>query len=38
MDALEALEGMRVDPETHRPLQDIHIKSVTIHANPIADL
>ena len=38
MDALEALENMRVDPETYAPLQEVHIKSITIHANPLADL
>ncbi|KAI7906318.1 peptidyl-prolyl cis-trans isomerase-like 3 [Cokeromyces recurvatus] len=33
---LDALEKLPTD-EKNRPLQDIRIKSVTIHANPIAD-
>lgn len=33
---LDALEKLPID-EKNRPLQDIRIKSITIHANPIAD-
>lgn len=33
---LDALEKLPVD-EKSRPLQEIRIKSITIHANPIAD-
>ncbi|KAI9136236.1 cyclophilin-like domain-containing protein [Paraphysoderma sedebokerense] len=35
-DTLDAIEKVPVD-EKNRPLQDIKIKSVTIHANPIAE-
>ncbi|KAI8895049.1 cyclophilin-like domain-containing protein [Globomyces pollinis-pini] len=37
MDTLEALERVPVDSNS-RPTQDIRIKYVKIHANPIADL
>ena len=33
---LDALEKVPVD-EKSRPIQEIKIKSVTVHANPIAD-
>ncbi|OZJ04726.1 Peptidyl-prolyl cis-trans isomerase-like 3 [Bifiguratus adelaidae] len=33
---LDALEKLPVDAK-HRPLQDVRIRSVTMHANPIAD-
>ncbi|PKK67234.1 cyclophilin-like protein [Rhizophagus irregularis] len=33
---LDAIEKVPVD-EKYRPIQDIRIKSVTIHANPLAD-
>lgn len=33
---LDMMEKVPVD-EKHRPLQEFRIKSVTIHANPIAD-
>jgi peptidyl-prolyl cis-trans isomerase-like 3 len=33
---LDALEKVPVD-EKHRPIKDIRIRSVTIHANPIAE-
>ncbi|KAJ3403342.1 Peptidyl-prolyl cis-trans isomerase-like 3 [Chytridiales sp. JEL 0842] len=36
MDTLDSLEKVPVDG-SNRPLQDIKIKSVTIHANPIAE-
>eukprot|EP00842_Homolaphlyctis_polyrhiza_P006213 jgi/Hompol1/6593/HPOL_003154-RA len=36
MDTLDALEKLPVDA-SNRPLQDVRIQSVTIHANPIAD-
>lgn len=37
MDALEALERVPTDPATSKPIQDIRIKEIIIHANPIAD-
>ena len=36
MDTLDALEMVPVD-EKSRPLQDIRIKNVIIHANPLAE-
>ncbi len=33
---LDAMEKIPID-EKNRPLQEIKIKSITIHANPIAD-
>jgi peptidyl-prolyl cis-trans isomerase-like 3 len=36
MDTLDALERLPVD-EKHRPKQAVQIRSVTIHANPIAE-
>lgn len=36
MDALEALERVPVD-SNYKPTQEIHIKDITIHSNPIAD-
>lgn len=33
---LDAIEKVPVD-EKNRPIQEIRIKSVTIHANPLAD-
>lgn len=33
---LDAVEKVPVD-DKHRPIQEIRIKSVTIHANPIAE-
>ncbi|CAJ0842140.1 17986_t:CDS:2 [Entrophospora sp. SA101] len=33
---LDAIENVPVD-EKHRPTQEIRIKSITIHANPLAD-
>jgi peptidyl-prolyl cis-trans isomerase-like 3 len=33
---LDALEKVPVD-EKHRPIQELRIRNVTIHANPIAD-
>jgi peptidyl-prolyl cis-trans isomerase-like 3 len=33
---LEAIEKAPVD-EKYRPRQEIHLRSVTVHANPIAD-
>ncbi|KAJ3142850.1 Peptidyl-prolyl cis-trans isomerase-like 3 [Geranomyces variabilis] len=35
-DSLDSLEKVPVD-EKSRPLQDVRIRTVTIHANPIAD-
>jgi len=36
METLDAIEKVPVDGHD-RPLQEIKIKSVTIHANPLAD-
>ena len=36
-DTLEALEKTPVKEKKHRPEIDIRIRSVTIHANPIAE-
>ncbi len=36
MDALEALERIPCD-QNNRPIQDIRIKEIHIHANPLAD-
>ena len=35
-DTLDALEKVTVD-EKHRPVQDVKINAVVIHANPLAD-
>ena len=35
-DTLDALEKVTVD-EKYRPIQDVKINSVVIHANPLAD-
>lgn len=37
METLDELEKIPVDEKTYRPTYDAKIKSVTIHANPIAD-
>ena len=37
MDTLDAMEKAPVDAK-NRPLKEIVIKSVTMHANPIADM
>ncbi|KAJ2559784.1 Peptidyl-prolyl cis-trans isomerase cyp10 [Coemansia sp. RSA 1933] len=34
---LAALERIDVDRKNHRPIKDVKIRSVTIHANPLAD-
>ncbi|KAI8917398.1 cyclophilin-like domain-containing protein [Entophlyctis helioformis] len=36
MDTLDALERVPVD-NANRPIQEVRIKAVTVHANPIAD-
>ena len=36
-DTLDAIEKVPVKGKKHRPVTDIVIKSITIHANPIAD-
>ncbi|XP_060526326.1 peptidyl-prolyl cis-trans isomerase-like 3 [Cylas formicarius] len=36
LEALDELEKLAVHPKTYKPLNDIKINSVTIHANPIA--
>jgi peptidyl-prolyl cis-trans isomerase-like 3 len=38
METLDELEKIPVDEKTYRPEYDIRIKSVKIHANPIADM
>ncbi|XP_041369274.1 peptidyl-prolyl cis-trans isomerase-like 3 [Gigantopelta aegis] len=35
-DTLDALEKVPVDENTYRPVSDIKIRNVTIHANPLA--
>nr|CAH0099405.1 unnamed protein product [Daphnia galeata] len=35
-DVLDELEKLPVNQKNHRPLKDIHLNSVTIHANPLA--
>ncbi|KAI9325634.1 cyclophilin-like domain-containing protein [Obelidium mucronatum] len=35
-DTLDAIEKVPVDGKSNRPVQDVRIKSVTIHANPLA--
>ena len=37
-DTLDELEKIPVTEKTYKPLTEIRIKDVTIHANPIADL
>ncbi|XP_050022547.1 peptidyl-prolyl cis-trans isomerase-like 3 isoform X2 [Dermacentor andersoni] len=36
MDTLEELEKVPVNPKNYRPLRDIKLNSITIHANPFA--
>lgn len=36
-DTLKKIEQAAVDEKTFRPLEDIKIEKITIHANPIAD-
>jgi peptidyl-prolyl cis-trans isomerase-like 3 len=36
MDTLDLLEKVEVNHK-HRPLQEVRLQSVTIHANPLAD-
>jgi len=36
LDVLEEFEKLPVNPKNYRPLSDVRINSVTIHANPIA--
>lgn len=36
MDTVDALEKVPVNQKNYRPLSDIRINSVTIHANPLA--
>ena len=33
---LDELEKLPVNEKTYRPLNDVHIKDITIHANPFA--
>jgi peptidyl-prolyl cis-trans isomerase-like 3 len=35
-DTLEQMEKIAVNPKTYRPLSDVKINMVTIHANPLA--
>ncbi|XP_044177342.1 peptidyl-prolyl cis-trans isomerase-like 3 [Acropora millepora] len=37
LETLDDLEKLPVNEKSYRPLTDVRIKSVTIHANPIAD-
>ncbi|KAH7641235.1 LOW QUALITY PROTEIN: peptidyl-prolyl cis-trans isomerase-like 3 [Dermatophagoides farinae] len=37
MDTLNDLEKVAVNPKNYRPLKDVHLNCVTIHANPFAD-
>lgn len=37
LEVLDDLEKVEVKEKTYRPLKDIRIKNVIIHANPIAD-
>ncbi|XP_011405122.1 PREDICTED: peptidyl-prolyl cis-trans isomerase-like 3 [Amphimedon queenslandica] len=37
MDTLDDLEKVPVNDKNYRPIQDIYLRRVTIHANPIAD-
>lgn len=36
-DTLEAMEKVPSDDKTFRPKQDFALKSITIHANPLAE-
>ncbi|XP_030435546.1 peptidyl-prolyl cis-trans isomerase-like 3 isoform X2 [Gopherus flavomarginatus] len=36
LETLDELEKLPVNEKTYRPLNDVHIKDVTIHANPLA--
>jgi len=37
LETLDDLEKLPVNEKTYRPLTEVRIKNVTIHANPIAD-
>ena len=37
MDTLDDLEKVPVNDKNYRPVQDIYLRRITIHANPIAD-
>jgi len=37
MEVLDSLEGLPVKERSYRPLSDVKIIRITIHANPIAD-
>eukprot|EP00035_Acanthoeca_spectabilis_P036907 m.42534 g.42534 ORF g.42534 m.42534 type:complete len:164 (+) comp8335_c0_seq1:307-798(+) len=36
-DTLDYIEKVQVDEKTHRPINEVRIQAVTIHANPIAE-
>ncbi len=36
-DVLDELERAPVEDKTYKPLTDIHVQDVTIHANPFAE-
>ncbi|XP_022906399.1 peptidyl-prolyl cis-trans isomerase-like 3 [Onthophagus taurus] len=36
-DTLDELEKLQVNPKNYKPLKDVKINSITIHANPIAE-
>ena len=37
-ETLDDLEKVVVNEKTYKPLHDVHIQRVKIHANPIADM
>jgi peptidyl-prolyl cis-trans isomerase-like 3 len=37
METLDDLEKVPVNEKNYRPLQDIYLRRLTIHANPLAD-
>eukprot|EP00052_Salpingoeca_macrocollata_P035311 m.14263 g.14263 ORF g.14263 m.14263 type:complete len:164 (-) comp7821_c0_seq1:315-806(-) len=37
-DTLDYLEKVPVDQKSYRPVNNVHVRSVTIHANPLADV
>ena len=37
-ETLDDLEKIPVNEKTYKPLREVHIKKIKIHANPIADM
>ena len=37
-ETLDDLEKIPVNEKTYKPLRDVHIQKIKIHANPIADM